>query len=78
LLETINRNTHEVISQEYIRNPHWEAERKRGFLVGKWLLEHKPDQIVLQEKKEGTAVALLKEAGVETILAQESATEGEV
>jgi cation diffusion facilitator family transporter len=78
LLETINRNTHEVINQEYIRNPHWEAERKRGFLVGKWLLEHKPDQIVLQEKKEGTAVALLKEAGVETILAQESATEGEV
>jgi cation diffusion facilitator family transporter len=78
LLETIRRSSGEVINQEYLRNPHWEAERKRGFLVGKWLLEHKPDQVVLYEEKEGTAVALLKEAGVETVLANQTEAEKEV
>ena len=65
LLEIIDRTSRKIISQEYLQNPHGEAERKRGFLVGKWLLELKPDQIVLQEEKEGTVVALLREAGVE-------------
>ena len=32
--------------------------------IGKWLLELKPDQVVLPQDREGTAVALLKETGV--------------
>jgi cation diffusion facilitator family transporter len=67
LLETIDRTSTYTISQEYIKNPHWEEERKRGFLVGQWLLGFKPDQIVVTEQREGTALALLKEAGVEII-----------
>ncbi len=67
LLETIDRTSKNTISQEYIKNPYWEEERKRGFLVGQWLLTLKPDQVVVIEQREGTALALLKEAGVEII-----------
>ena len=73
LLETIDRTSKKIISQEYLQNPYWQEERKRGFLVGQWLLTFKPDQIVLAEKREGTAAALLKEAGVELILPEGSA-----
>jgi hypothetical protein len=41
--------------------------------VGKWLLGFKPDQVVVVEKKEGTAAALLSEAGVELILSSDLA-----
>lgn len=67
LLETIDRTSKNTISQEYIKSPYWEEERKRGFLVGQWLLKFKPDQVVVTEQREGTALALLKEAGVEII-----------
>ncbi|MBW2564892.1 MAG: hypothetical protein JRE29_12825, partial [Deltaproteobacteria bacterium] len=67
------KNSH----HEYIRNPHWQAETKKGFLVGKWLLGFKPDQVVVVEKKEGTAAALLSEAGVELLLSSDLAVEGE-
>lgn len=67
LIETIDTSNNEVINREYIENPHLKAERKKGYLVGKLLLSLKPDQIQVLEKKEGTAVALLKEAGVEII-----------
>jgi hypothetical protein len=40
--------------------------------VGKWLLTFKPDQVFVAKEKEGTASALLKEAGVEVILVEES------
>lgn len=68
LLEIIDRTSKEVLQQEYVQNPHGGVERKRGFLVGRWMLDLKPDQVVLTEEKEGTAVALLKEAGVEIVL----------
>lgn len=71
LLETINRSDGKNSHHEYIRNPHWQAETKKGFLVGKWLLGFKPDQVVVVEKKEGTAAALLSEAGVELILSSD-------
>jgi len=67
LLEIIDRTSTNTVSQEYIKNPYLEEERKRGYLVGQWLLGFKPDQIVVTEQKEGTALALLKEAGVEII-----------
>jgi len=67
LLETIDRTSTNIISQEYMKNPYWEEERKRGYLVGQWLLGFKPDQVRVTEQREGTALALLKEAGVEII-----------
>jgi cation diffusion facilitator family transporter len=75
LLETINRKSGEILDREYIQNPHCRAETKRGFLVGRWLLGFKPDQIVIAKEKEGTAIALLREAGVELIRSPELATE---
>jgi cation diffusion facilitator family transporter len=69
-VEIIDRTNKAIISQEYVRNPHAQEERKRGFLVGRWLLDLKPDQVVLEEVREGTAVALLREAEVEIILAR--------
>ncbi|MEF3167922.1 MAG: cation diffusion facilitator family transporter [Deltaproteobacteria bacterium] len=70
LVETIDEKG-EVIREEYIKNPHAEEERKKGYLVGKWLLGLKPDQVVAEEGREGTAIALLKEAGVEILPAGE-------
>jgi cation diffusion facilitator family transporter len=72
LHETIDRSSQEIIRQEYVQNPHLDAETKRGFLVGRWLLEFKPDQVIVVREKEGTAIALLKEAGVEVLLAKDS------
>lgn len=66
LVETIDE-TGEIVRREYLKNPHAEAERKRGYLVGTWLLGLKPDQVVAEEGQEGTAVALLREAGVEIL-----------
>jgi len=40
--------------------------------VGKWLLGFKRDQVLVAREKEGTASALLKEAGVEVILVENS------
>ena len=61
-----------IIKREYLQNPHWQAETKRGFLVGKWLLGFKPDQVLVAREKEGTALALLKEAGIEVLLIKNS------
>ncbi len=67
-LETLNKKDGKVL-REYLENPHWREEKKKGFLVGKWLLAHKIDQLVLPAgtTKTGTAVALLLEAGVDVV-----------
>lgn len=71
-IETVERNSNEISSRKYVQNPYWQAETKRGFLVGKWLLGYKPDQVCVAREKEGTASALLKEAGVEVLLIEDS------
>ena len=68
LIETRERDTGKVQKREFIENPYRNEERKRGYLVGKWLLSLKPDQVKVASSREGTAVALLKEAGVEIIV----------
>ena len=70
-VETVERNNDKILSRNYVRNPYWKAETKRGFLVGKWMLAFKPDQVFVAREKEGTASTLLKEAGVEVILVKE-------
>jgi hypothetical protein len=42
--------------------------------VRKYLIGFKPDQVVVVEKKEGTAAVLLNEEGVELILSSVLAT----
>jgi predicted Fe-Mo cluster-binding NifX family protein len=64
-MEVIQRSDGRIIERQHLENPYAEAESKRGFLVGRWLLGQNPDEVVVMEKKEGTALALLLEAGVE-------------
>jgi cation diffusion facilitator family transporter len=71
-IETVERSGNKIIKREYLQNPHWQAETKRGFLVGKWLLGFKPDQVLVAREREGTASALLKEAGIEVLLIKNS------
>jgi cation diffusion facilitator family transporter len=72
LMETLERASGKTVRKEHFENPHAGAETKRGLLVGRWLLEFKPDRIVLPRDREGTAVALLKEAGVEVEVAKDA------
>ncbi len=67
LIETIDTGKKQVIKREFVENPHADKERKRGFLVGNWLLSLKPDEIVVPGTHQGTAVALLEEAGVDLL-----------
>lgn len=69
LLEEVDLASGRVLHRQYLENPHGGAETKRGFLVGRWLLSLKPDQVRVAERKEGTAAALLEEAGVELLTA---------
>ena len=68
LLETIDTRSGEIHVQEYIQNPYLQARTRRGYRVGRWLLDFKPDQVVVLEEKEGTALSLLKESGVEVVV----------
>ncbi len=67
-VETVDMGTGMVTDMKILKNPHIDAKRKRGFLVGKWLLHTaEPDVIVLKQSHGGTAEELLKEAGVRII-----------
>ncbi len=73
LVETLDPSTKQVTGTRVIKNPHLEAQRKRGFLVGKWLIQNiDPDEIVLAERHGGTAEELLKEAGVRIIMTDQA------
>ncbi len=67
-VETVDIDTGMVTDTKILKNPHQEAERKRGFLVGKWLLQTaEPDVMILNQSHGGTAEELLKEAGVRIV-----------
>jgi cation diffusion facilitator family transporter len=66
LLETVDtRHENKVLKREFIENPYWTVEKKRGLLVGNWLLSLKPDEVLVPGNHEGTAVVLLRESGVD-------------
>lgn len=67
LVETVDTKKKQVIKRQFVENPHAREEKKRGLLVGNWLLSLKPDEIVIPEKHQGTAVVLLEEAGVDIV-----------
>jgi predicted Fe-Mo cluster-binding NifX family protein len=66
LVETMERKSMKIV-REYVENPYADEERKKGYHVGRWLLTLKPDELCLplDASLDGTAVALLREAGVE-------------
>ncbi|MEA2114641.1 MAG: cation diffusion facilitator family transporter [Thermodesulfobacteriota bacterium] len=65
LIETIDTAKPKVLKREFVENQHADAERKKGLLVGNWLLSLKPDEVIVPDGHNGTAVVLLREAGVE-------------
>ncbi len=67
LIETRDTKKDRILKRQFVENPHARKEKKRGLLVGNWLLSLKPDEIVVPEKHHGTAIALLEEAGVDIL-----------
>ena len=66
LIETFDAEKEQVIKREFIENPYLNEARKKGLLVGNWLLSLKPDEVIVTDSThQGTAVVLLREAGVE-------------
>lgn len=65
LIETIDTAQDKVLKREYVENPYMDRAKKKGLLVGNWLLSLKPDEISVPGDHEGTAVVLLREAGVD-------------
>lgn len=65
LVETIDTEKKQVVKRKFVENPYVGKERKKGLLVGNWLLSLKPDEVVTPGKHQGTAIVLLKEAGVD-------------
>ena len=66
LVETMNSESKEVKKRQFIENRYKDAKKKKGLLVGRWLLKLKPD-VVVAEKSESVALVLLKEAGVDIV-----------
>jgi len=65
MLEVLQGDSGEIEERTFHENPHSEAEKRKGLLVGQWLLTLRPDELVAPDKHAGTAVALLKGAGVQ-------------
>ena len=66
LVETISNKSKDVKKRQFIENRYKSAKKKKGLLVGRWLLKLKPDEVVAEER-DSVALVLLKEAGVEII-----------
>lgn len=66
LVESMLTETREVKRRQFVENRYKDAKKRKGLLVGRWLLKLKPDEVVA-ENKESVAVILLKEAGVDMV-----------
>ncbi|MBC8208674.1 MAG: cation diffusion facilitator family transporter [Desulfobulbaceae bacterium] len=66
LLETIREADGVVESRKLVENKYAQSEKRRGLLVGRWLLSLKPDEVVAYDTG-GAAALLLKEAGVDLV-----------
>jgi cation diffusion facilitator family transporter len=65
LIETIDSREGWVIKRDFVENQYAKQEKRKGLLVGNWLLSLKPDEVIMPNDREGTAAVLLREAGVE-------------
>jgi cation diffusion facilitator family transporter len=66
LVETITTEGRVVKKREFVENRYKDAEKKKGLLVGRWLLKLKPDEVVTEDH-ESVALELLKDSGVEVV-----------
>ncbi len=66
LVETLRTDTKEVKKRQFVKNRYMDAKKKKGLLVGRWLLKLKPDELVAVDN-DRVAIVLLKEAGVEIV-----------
>lgn len=66
LVETRKTDSNEVKRRQFIENRYRDARKKKGLLVGRWLLKLKPDEVV-SEESDSEAIGVLQEAGVEIV-----------
>ncbi len=66
LVETMTTKDRVVKKRQFVENRYRNAEKKKGLLVGRWLLKLKPDEVVTEER-DSVALELLKDAGVEIV-----------
>jgi len=66
LLETVRLSSKKIERRQFIENKYKKAERRKGLLVGKWLLSLKPDELVTKDN-DSTPIIILKEAGVDIV-----------
>ncbi|HIP82631.1 MAG TPA: hypothetical protein EYH19_03495 [Desulfocapsa sulfexigens] len=66
LVETINTESKEMKKRQFVENRYKDAKKRKGMLVGRWLLKLKPDEVVAEDS-ESVALLLLKEAGGEFV-----------
>ncbi len=66
LVETMTTKGRVVKKRQFVENRYKDAEKKKGLLVGRWLLKLKPDEVVTYER-DSVAMELLKDAGVEIV-----------
>ena len=74
MIETVDRKSGDITGVEFKKNPFMNLETKKGLHLGMWLLDMDPDQIVLVHDHPSTAVALLREAGVDIIIQEKGET----
>ncbi|CCH50185.1 cation diffusion facilitator family transporter [Pseudodesulfovibrio piezophilus] len=67
MVEDLDGQTKAVTECAFVRNPHRDAPKRRGLMVGQMLMELKPDQVIRPDGHAGTALALLEEAGVDIL-----------
>ncbi|RUM40768.1 MAG: cation diffusion facilitator family transporter [Desulfobulbus sp.] len=65
LVETVDTQNNHVVKRNFVENPHVAAKKKKGLLVGTWLLSLKPDEVRVPDGHDGTAIVLLRESGIE-------------
>ncbi len=65
LIETIDSGQGTVLKREFAENLYADREKKKGLLVGNWLLSLKPDEVIVPDRHTSTATVLLQEAGVD-------------
>lgn len=66
LVETMTTEGRVVKKREFVENRYRNAKKKKGLLVGRWLLKLKPDEVVTEDH-ESVALELLKDSGVEVV-----------
>lgn len=66
LVETMTTEGRVVKKRKFVENRYKNAKKKKGLLVGRWLLKLKPDEVVTEDR-DSVALELLKDAGVERV-----------